>query len=162
METHTKKQQVKKQPIKTDKKKKEGFFKKYWHIILICILFVFGMMQCTRSCNRNQNIRHQNQEIQKRDSIIDNLNLQIDTLSNSIHYYTALYESEIKHNTNFTSIATGNQNELYNQMNQLNNKIVSLQNEKIVLENSIKRLNKENSMLRDSILYYKEINNTKE
>lgn len=135
--------------------KKEGFLKKYWHIIVISILLLFGMMQCTKSCSRKGNIALQNVEIQKRDSIIDNLELRVDTLSNSLNYYKALYESEIQHNSNFTSIATGNQNELYSQMNKLNNDILSLQNDKIKLEKTIKNLNSENNILKDSLVYYR-------
>ena len=145
------KKQVKK-PVK-----KTSFLKKYWHIIVIVVLLMFGMMQCTKSCNRSGSIKLQNIEMQKRDSIIENLEVQVDTLTNSLHYYIALYESETKHNSNFTSIATGNQNDLYNQMNQLNAQILSLQNEKILLDNTIRRLNSENSMLKDSILYYKDM-----
>lgn len=130
--------------------KKEGFLKKYWHIIVICLLFVFAMSQCTRSCTRNSKIKTQNIEIQKRDSTINSLTLEIDTLKNNLNYYTALYNSERSHNSNFASIATGNQNELYNQMNELNNQILTLQNKNTLL-------NKENSMLRDSISYYKYI-----
>lgn len=151
MENKVKKQTVKK-PVK-----KTSFLKKYWHIIVISVLLLFGMMQCTKSCNRSGNIKLQNIEIQKRDSIIDNLEVQVDTLTNSLHYYIALYESETKHNSNFASIATGNQNDLYNQMNQLNAQILSLQNEKILLDNTIRRLNSENSILKDSILYYKDM-----
>lgn len=143
------KNQVKKKVEKT------SFIKKNWHIIIICVLFIFGMSQCTKSCNRNQNIKYQNKELHTKDSIIDALNCKVDTLTTSLHYYTALYESEIKHNSNFASIATGNQNELYEQMEQLNNEIVSLKNDNITLDNRIKQLNKENSALKDSLSYYK-------
>lgn len=143
------------------KQVKTNFIKKNWYIIVICILVAFGMSQCTKSCTRGQNIKSQNKEIVKRDSVIDAINLKVDTLTNSLHYYTALYESEIQHNSNFASIATGNQNELYNQMNQLNNQILGLQNEKIMLEKNLKNLTKENSILRDSINHYKNLSNMK-
>lgn len=139
-------------------KTKEGFFKRYWHIIVIIVLLLFAMSQCTKSCSRNQKISGQNKEMLAKDSIIDNLSLQVDTLKNSLNYYVALYNAERSHNSDFTSIATGNQNELYTQITDLNAKIVSLQNESIVLNNKIKSLNKENGVLKDSLLYYKSTN----
>lgn len=140
---------------KQTKPKKVSFFKKYWHIIVIGILLLFGMMQCSKSCSRKGNISRQNIEIQKRDTIIDNLEFRVDTLTNSLNYYTALYNSERSHNSNFASIATGNQNELYNQMNALNSQILSLQNEKIGLERNIRNLGRENAVLKDSLIFYK-------
>lgn len=141
---------------KTKKKKKEGFFKRYWQFIVMFVLLAFAMSQCTKSCSRNMSISKQNIEIAYRDSIIENLELRVDTLMNTVQYYLALYEAETKHNSNFASIATGNQNELYNQMNALNSQILSLQNDKISMERTIKTLNKENGVLRDSVQYYKE------
>ena len=66
------------------KKSKQGFFKKYWHLVVICVLLLLFMGQCTKSCSRNQKINGQNIELAKRDSIIDNLELRVDTLNNSL------------------------------------------------------------------------------
>ena len=140
---------------KQEKSKIEIFFKKYWHIVVIVVLLLFGMNQCVRSCSRNQKINKQNIEITQQDSIINSLEIEIDTLKNGLNYYKALYESEIQHNSNFTSIATGNQNELYSHMNKLNNDILILQNNNIKLEKTIKNLNSENIILKDSIIYYR-------
>lgn len=129
---------------KKPQKPKESFLKRNWHIILITVLLAFGMSQCAKSCNRKTNIKQQNQEILLKDSTINALSQKIDTLSNSLHYYTALYENETKHNTNFASIATGNQAELYSKINSLESKVSEL-------EKTVSRLNKENKSLKDSL-----------
>ena len=125
-------------------KKKKSWFKRNWHILAIALLLALFMSQCTKSCSRGQTIKMQDTEIAKRDSIINELEQRIDTLKNSVNYYTALFESEKSHNSNFASIATGNQAELYG-------KITQLEQSNAALDNTIKRLTKENKALRDSL-----------
>lgn len=128
----------KKQNIKKTKPtKKENFFKKNWHIIVISVLLLFSMSQCMKRCSKNTTIQTQTQTI-------DSITKQNDTLKNSLNYYTALFESEKNHNSNFASIATGNQAELYSKINALENKNAEL-------EKKIQKLEKENKSLRDTI-----------
>ena len=132
-------------------KPKNNFFKKNWHIIVIVILFLFGMGQCTRSCSRNQSIHTQTEEIMKKDSIINSLEMTIDTLKNNVNYYTALFESERNHNSNFASIATGNQAELYGQINNLIERNTTLEKENTSLKDKVNSLEKENKELKETI-----------
>lgn len=134
----------KKPNIKKKPTQKENFFKKNWQIILIVVLLAFGMSQCAKSCNRKTNIKYQNFTLTQKDSVINSLELKIDTLKNSVQYYTALFESEKNHNSNFASIATGNQTELYSKINALESK-------NIELEKKIQKLEKENKALKDTI-----------
>lgn len=130
--------------IKKSSSVKGGFFKRNWHIIVIVVLAMFAMSQCSRSCSRKQSIALQNTEMAKQDSVIVSLEMKIDTLKNSVNYYTALFESEKNHNSNFASIATGNQAELYGRITELENKNATL-------EANLKQLTKENKSLRDTI-----------
>ena len=78
--------------------------------------------------------------MKQRDSIINVLNVEIDTLKNGLNYYTALYNSEKSHNSNFANIATGNQAELYNKINELEATVSRLQNENKSLRKKISEL----------------------
>jgi flagellar motility protein MotE (MotC chaperone) len=133
--------------MKTEKKtntKKSGFFKKYWHIILICLFFLLWMSKCSQSCSRGHEINSQSQ-------VIDSLSKVNDTLKNSLNYYTTLYQVETKHNDNFTSIAVGNQTELYNQINQLEKENQAKQEEINNLKSQINVLHKEIKELKEQI-----------
>lgn len=123
---------------------KKNWIQRNWSIILMCLFLVFGMSQCMSRCSKNGKINMQETTITQKDSIIDNLNTQIDTLKFSLNYYTALFESERNHNSNFASIATGNQSELYSKINSLEAQIATL-------ENRLRTLSAENKKLSDSI-----------
>lgn len=116
---------------------KRGFFKKYWQIILICVLGLFGMSKCTTSCNRQSTIDSQVH-------YIDSITACNDSLRESLNYYTAMYELESKHNDNFTNIAVGNQNELYAKITALEK-----DNESLVAKSNA--LAKENKDLKSKI-----------
>lgn len=96
-------------------------FVKHWKNILLIILVLFSLSKCTSSCSRKQEINRLNIQIEQldstlsvRDSIIHDNEFELFRLNESLN-------SEKKHNDNFTTIASGNQAELNNKINQLTN-----------------------------------------
>ncbi len=96
-------------------------FVKHWKNILLIILVLFSLSKCTSSCNRKMEINRLNTQIEVldstlavRDSIIHDNEFEIVRLNEGLN-------SEKKHNDNFATIATGNQTELTNKINQLTN-----------------------------------------
>lgn len=124
--------------------KKDNFFKKNWHIIVICVLLMFSMSQCMKRCSKNTTIQTQTQAI-------DSITKQNDTLKNSLNYYTALYQAETKHNDNFTNIAVGNQNELYNKITSLESENEAKQKEIENLRSQLNTVKKENKELKEQL-----------
>ena len=111
-------------------------FVKNWKNILLIVLVLFSLSKCTSSCNRKQEINRLNVQIERldstlavRDSIIHDNEFELFRLNESL-------SSEKKHNDNFTTIASGNQQEL-------NEKINSLTNENKNLKQKIKELERE-------------------
>lgn len=124
--------------------KKESFLRKNWHLIVIGILLFFGMSQCTSRCSHKQNESIQSQTI-------DSITKQNDTLKNSLNYYTALYQMETKHNDNFTNIAVGNQNELYNKITSLESENENKQKEIENLRSQLNAIKKENKEFKEQL-----------
>lgn len=96
-------------------------FVKHWKNILLIILVIFSLSKCTSSCSRKMEINRLNTQIEVldstlavRDSIIHDNEFEIIRLNEGLN-------SERKHNDNFTTIASGNQAELNNKINQLTN-----------------------------------------
>ena len=129
--------------ISTHTKKKESFLKKYWHIIVIIILLIFGMGQCTKSCGRKGKITNQNIEMSTKDSIIEANAKQIHDMESQINYLNSIIENEKSHTSNFASIAVGNQTELLKKIDELESKAKSLEKENKALEKENASLKKE-------------------
>lgn len=111
-------------------------FVKHWKNILLIILVIFSLSKCTSSCSRKMEINRLNTQIEVldstlavRDSIIHDNEFEIIRLNEGL-------DSERKHNDNFTTIASGNQQEL-------NEKINSLTRENRNLKQKIKELEQE-------------------
>lgn len=111
---------------------------KNWKNILLIILVIFSLSKCTSSCNRNIEIKNLNHKIEQldstisvRDSIIHDNEFEIVRLNEGL-------SSERKHNDNFTTIASSNQNELNNKINDLINENRKLKNRIKELENELK------------------------
>ena len=111
-------------------------FVKNWKNILLIVLVLFSLSKCTSSCNRKQEINRLNVQIERldstlavRDSIIHDNEFELFRLNESL-------SSEKKHNDNFTTIASGNQQELTEKIN-------SLTNENKNLKQKIKELERE-------------------
>lgn len=66
--------------------------KKNWQIIVIAVLFIFGMSKCTQSCNRQSIIDKQISQIEKLDSTCNSQKQTIDFLVKD----TADYLNQIK------------------------------------------------------------------
>jgi len=154
---HNMEKKVIKKPIK--KIQKESFvdkLKKNWKTIVIVLLLLFSINKCTNSCTRGREIDRLNYQIVQQDSALRANNVQIDKLS------TRLDDANTSIN-NYKGIATGNQKDLINKLEELTennknlntkvnnltkeNKNLTKENEKLTKENT--ELKEENRMLRE-------------
>lgn len=130
--------------------KTKDFLDKYWKVIVICIVTILLMGQCS-SCNRD------NRAERDKDTI-DSLRLEV------LHLNDRLTDSKT-HNDNFTNIATGNQTDLLKQLENKDieikrktSEIVELNKKVNNLTVKVNSLTKENDALRqDNIKLNKEV-----
>ena len=98
------------------------FIKKYWKEIIIVLLLIFSMNKCTTSCNRNQKLNKVNIEINKKDSLINELRKDSTLMATR-------FSDAKESNETYKGIATGNQQELINKINILTNENNQLKKE---------------------------------
>lgn len=114
--------------------------RKYWKEILMCVLLIFGMNKCSKSCNRANIIDKKNIEILQKDSIISKL--KEDSTISAIRFSDAQASNDA-----YKGIATSNQQELVNKIealttenSKLNSQIKNLQSENLTLKKTISAL----------------------
>lgn len=130
--------------------KTKDFLDKYWKVIVICIVTILLMGQCS-SCNRDN-------RAERDKAMIDSLRLE------NLHLNDRLTDSKM-HNDNFTNIATGNQTDLLKQLENKDMEIKRKTSEIIELNKKVNNLTvkvnsltKENDALRqDNIKLNKEV-----
>lgn len=113
------------------------FVIKNWKIIALCLVSLLFFQKCTQSCNRFNEIEKQEKTIKNLDSLIINKDSVIHDLTIKNANLENLLDVEKSHNNNYTDIATYNQKELLNKIDNL------------TIEN--KKLKKENSFLKKTI-----------
>lgn len=109
------------------------FIKKHFKEILIGLLVIFSLNRCTVACNRDTKINKQQTEIVQKDSINK---VQLD----SLNLFKVRWEENQKGQANYQNLATGTKLDLQNEINTLNS-------EKNVLNEKIKKLELEKSNL---------------
>lgn len=126
-----------------------------WKVILICLAVLLLMGQCS-SCSRDN-------RVEKRDAEISVLNSKVDSLVNEYNHLKTLLDVEQSHNSDFTNIATGNQNDLNKTITDLRNENSSLRKQVSALTNTCEALRKDNVRLNKEIvdLMEEKQNNTK-
>lgn len=118
--------------------------KKYWKEIIIGLLVIFSLNKCTTSCSRGTIINKQNIEIVQKDSIIK-------VQSDSLNILKIRWNDAQTSQSTYQGIALGNQQELFRNIDGLNQKI-------LILDNTIKKLEIENKKLKQENKQLKEIN----
>ena len=86
--------------------------KQHWKVILLCLFVVLWMNRCSVACSRESKIEKLEDQVEHRDSLIREMTYELDMKN-------ALLDSEKSHNSNFTSIASGNQAELMKRIYNL-------------------------------------------
>lgn len=123
-----------------------NFIGKHWKVLLICLCVALMLGQCS-SCSRDKRTERLKVEVSKQNTTIDSLN-------NEIKYLNVRLNDAQSHNSNFTNIATHNQQEAYSLIDSLkaDNKqkqttINDLNKQINQLNQTISKLKKENSNL---------------
>lgn len=118
--------------------------KKYWKEILIGLLIVFSMNKCTVACNRSTKINKQETELVQKDSVI---RVQAD----SLNIFKIRWDDAQKSQSTYQGIALGNQTNLIQEVESLNNTINAYKDQVNVLKNQNNKLKDENNKLRQQI-----------
>jgi len=92
-----------------------------WKNIVLILLLLFSLSKCTSSCSRGKKIDKLNYQIEQRDSIITANGIALDKLNTRLDDAQASIDS-------YKGIATGNQKELVDKVNQLTEENKSLTN----------------------------------
>lgn len=125
-----------------------------WKVMLICLAVLLLMGQCS-SCSRDN-------RVEKRDAEITVLNSKVDSLVNEYNHLKTRFDDAQLHNSDFTNIATGNQNDLNRTITDLRNENSSLRKQVSALTNTCEALRKDNVRLNKEIVDLMEkLNNTK-
>ena len=119
------------------------WFSANWKNVLIIMFAVLWVSKCTSGCSKSTTIKHQKAAIAVldstlavRDSAIHDMEFEIASLNGSL-------VSERSHNDNFTAIASGNQKELLNKINELDNANTVLKRENESLKKTVSVLEAE-------------------
>ena len=115
--------------------------KQHWKVILLCLLVVLWMNRCSVACSRESKIEKLEDQVERRDSLIREMSYELDMKN-------ALLDSEKSHNSNFTSIASGNQAELMKRIYNLTEENTKLKEENKHQKKLNNDLSKENGILR--------------
>lgn len=115
--------------------------KKYWKEVIIVLLVIFSLNKCTTSCSRGTIIKKQNIEIVQKDSIIK-------VQSDSLNILKIRWNDAQTSQSTYQGIALGNQQELFRNIDGLNQKILILDNTIKKLETENKKLKQENKQLK--------------
>ena len=118
--------------------------KQHWKVILLCLFVVLWMNRCSVACSRESKIEKLEDQVEKRDSLIREMTYELDMKN-------ALLDSEKSHNSNFTSIASGNQAELMKRIYNLTEENTKLKEENKHQKKLNNDLSKENGILRTQL-----------
>ena len=122
--------------------------KQHWKVILLCLFVVLWMNRCSVACSRESKIEKLEDQVERRDSLIREMTYELDMKN-------ALLDSEKSHNSNFTSIASGNQAELMKRIYNLTEENTKLKEDNKRNKTLINGLSRENEILKtqlDSII----------
>ena len=115
--------------------------KQHWKVILLCLFVVLWMNRCSVACSRESKIEKLEDQVEVRDSLIREMTYELDMKN-------ALLDSEKSHNSNFTSIASGNQAELMKRIYNLTEENTKLKEENKHQKKLNNDLSRENEILR--------------
>ena len=118
--------------------------KQHWKVILLCLFVVLWMNRCSVACSRESKIEKLEDQVERRDSLIREISYELDMKN-------ALLDSEKSHNSNFTSIASGNQAELMKRIYNLTEENTKLKEENKHQKKLNNDLSKENGILRTQL-----------
>ena len=118
--------------------------KQHWKVILLCLFVVLWMNRCSVACSRESKIEKLEDQVETRDSLIREMTYELDMKN-------ALLDSEKSHNSNFTSIASGNQAELMKRIYNLTEENTKLKEENKHQKKLNNDLSRENGILRTQI-----------
>ena len=118
--------------------------KQHWKVILLCLFVVLWMNRCSVACSRESKIEKLEDQVEHRDSLIREMTYELDMKN-------ALLDSEKSHNSNFTSIASGNQAELMKRIYNLTEENTKLKEENKHQKKLNNDLSRENGILRTQI-----------
>lgn len=118
--------------------------KQHWKVILLCLFVVLWMNRCSVACSRESKIEKLEDQVETRDSLIREMTYDLDMKN-------ALLDSEKSHNSNFTSIASGNQAELMKRIYNLTEENTKLKEENKHQKKLNNDLSKENGILRTQL-----------
>ena len=118
--------------------------KQHWKVILLCLFVVLWMNRCSVACSRESKIEKLEDQVERRDSLIREMTYELDMKN-------ALLDSEKSHNSNFTSIASGNQAELMKRIYNLTEENAKLKEENKHQKKLNNDLSRENGILRTQL-----------
>ena len=118
--------------------------KQHWKVIFLCLFLVLWMNRCSVACSRESKIEKLEDQVERRDSLIREMSYELDMKN-------ALLDSEKSHNSNFTSIASGNQAELMKRIYNLTEENTKLKEENKHQKKLNNDLSKENGILRTQL-----------
>lgn len=118
--------------------------KQHWKVILLCLFVVLWMNRCSVACSRESKIEKLEDQVETRDSLIREMTYALDMKN-------ALLDSEKSHNSNFTSIASGNQAELMKRIYNLTEENTKLKEENKNQKKLNNDLSRENGILRTQL-----------
>ena len=118
--------------------------KQHWKVILLCLFVVLWMNRCSVACSRESKIETLEDQVEFKDSLIREMTYELDMKN-------ALLDSEKSHNSNFTSIASGNQAELMKRIYNLTEENTKLKEENKHQKKLNNDLSKENGILRTQL-----------
>ena len=118
--------------------------KQHWKVILLCLFVVLWMNRCSVACSRESKIEKLEDQVEHRDSLIREMTYELDMKN-------ALLDSEKSHNSNFTSIASGNQAELMKRIYNLTEENTKLKEENKHQKKLNNDLSRENGILRTQL-----------
>ena len=114
-----------------------------WKNIALILLLLFSLSKCTSSCSRGKKIDKLNYQIEQRDSIITANGIALDKLNTRLDDAQASIDS-------YKGIATGNQKELVDKVNQLTEENKSLTNKLNTVTKERDKLKKQVEELRST------------
>ena len=114
-----------------------------WKNIALILLLLFSLSKCTSSCSRGKKIDKLNYQIEQRDSIITANGIALDKLNTRLDDAQASIDS-------YKGIATGNQKELVDKVNQLTEENKSLINKLNTVTKERDKLKKQVEELRST------------
>lgn len=111
------------------------FIGKNWKVLAICLLVCVMLGQCS-SCSRDKRAERTKIELAQKNAIIDSLNMELKHINER-------FSDAQSHNSNFTNIATSNQNRNIQIIDSLRNEITKRERINSNLNKTINNLNKQ-------------------